>query len=54
MRTFRGELTINSSNEPVDFEFVMDDDATDEEIETAAKDAAIEEIGLDWEWEEVE
>lgn len=54
MRTFRGEIYINSSNESVDYEFNVDDNATNKDIEKAAKDAAIEEIGLEWSYEEIE
>ena len=54
MRTFRGQVSVNMLNEPIDFEFEMEDDVTEEEIEAGAKEAAIEEVGLDWEWEEVE
>lgn len=54
MRSFRGQLSINMLSEPIDFEFNMEDDATDEQIEAAAKEAAIEEVGLEWEWEEDE
>ena len=54
MRAFRGEIYINSTNEAIEYEFEMEDDATDEEIKAGAKDAAIEEIGLEWSYEEVE
>ena len=54
MRSFRGQISLNMLNEPINYEFLTDDNASREEIEAAAKEAAIEEVGLEWEWEEDE
>lgn len=54
MRSFRGQISLNMLSEPINYEFLTDDNATEAEIEAAAKEAAIEEVGLEWEWEEDE
>lgn len=51
MRKFKGRIMTNIIGSEVDFEFEVDDDATEEEIEEEAKEAAFNYI--DWGYEEV-
>ena len=51
MRKFAGEIGVNLVGCRVRFEFEADDDATDDEIEAAAKEAAFDNI--DWSYDEV-
>lgn len=51
MRKFKGCIRTNVSGSECYFEFEVDDNATDEEIETEAREAAFN--WVDWEYEKV-
>ena len=51
MRTFKGSIGTNKVGSQCEFEFEMDDDATEEEIEEVAQECAFEKI--DWHFTEV-
>ena len=50
MRKFIASIATSKVGSQCDAEFEVDDDATEEQIEEAARDAAFEYI--DWWWEE--
>lgn len=50
MRKFVGTISTNKVGSECKFEFEMDDDATDEEIEEAAREAAFNYI--EWDYQE--
>lgn len=50
MRKFIASIATSKVGSQCDVEFEVDDDATEEQIEEAARDAAFEYI--DWWWEE--
>lgn len=52
MRKFKGGISTNIHGSECKFEFEVEDDATDEEIEETAQQAAFE--WIDWYYEETE
>ncbi|AUZ62058.1 hypothetical protein PRJ_5500 (plasmid) [Pseudomonas sp. XWY-1] len=51
MRTFKGSIKTDVQGSDVEFEFEVEDNATQAEIESEAKQAAFEHV--DWIYEEV-
>lgn len=51
MRRFKGEISTNVTGSECVFEFEVADDATEEEIEEEAKEAAFN--WINWEYREV-
>lgn len=51
MRLFRGEITTDVVGASCEFEFEVEDDATEQEIEETAKETAFNLV--DWWYEEV-
>lgn len=51
MRTFKGFIKTDVQGSDVEFEFEVEDNATQAEIESEAKQAAFEHV--DWNYEEV-
>lgn len=52
MRKFKGCISTSVHSSECQFEFEMPDEATEEEIENAAKDAAYDYV--DWYFEEID
>lgn len=50
MRKFKGQVSTGIVGSSMEFTFEIDDDATDAEIEDAARDAMFE--CIDWNYEE--
>lgn len=51
MRVFKGKISTDKIGSTCEFEFEVEDTATDDEIEQAARDAAFEHI--EWNFNEV-
>ena len=51
MRTFTGSIGTNKIGSDCKFEFEVEDDATPEQIESAAREAAFENI--EWNFKEI-
>lgn len=49
MRTFKGTISTNRINSEDTFEFEVEDDATDDEIEDEARQAMLERVNWDYE-----
>lgn len=51
MRKFKGEINTNKVGSQCEFEFEVEDDATEEEIEEEARQSAFEYV--DWYFDEI-